>query len=343
MTPNASSRAFYRRCCRGAGLLILASVVSLGAAAQEPQTAAEWIEKASSAGERHSFVADVVYEQGSHIEALRLWRDVGENARLRERLMTLSGPQREILRTADTTTYLMPSASDPLAQRYSGRSIDLPGPDEVDRLDDYYRLELEGDGRIAGRPVQRIRLTPRDAFRYGYALWLERRTGLVLRADVIDQDATPVERFLIVDLELRDRLTPEALDPVLAKDGASFDRMTQRTGVDDEQAPVQAAWSVADLPAGFTLQTDRARTLSRRGTPVRHMVFSDGMATVSVYIERRDASDRLEGPMSMGGVNIHARTRDGVQTLVVGQVPAATVRRISTSLVRESDSNATGQ
>ena len=343
MTPNTSPGGLCRRCCRYIGLLTFASLVSLGAAAQQPQTAADWIEKASRAGERHSFVADVVYEQGSHIEALRLWRDAGEGGRLRERLMTLSGPQREILRTAGSTIYLMPSASEPLAQRYSGRSIDLPGPDEVDRLDERYRLELEGEGRIADRPVQRIRLIPRDAFRYGYALWVERRTGLVLRADVIDQGATPVERFLIVDLELRDRLTPETLDPVLAEDGASFDRVTDRAVVDDEQAPVQAAWSVTDLPEGFTLQTDRAQTLSRREKPVRHMVFSDGMATVSVYIEQRDASDRLEGPMSMGGVNIHARTQDDVQTLVVGQVPAATVHRIATSLVRQSDSNATGQ
>ena len=343
MTQNASSGGFCRRCCRHAGLLILASVVSFGATAQQPQTAADWIEKARSAGERHSFVADVVYEQGSHIEALRLWRDVGGNVRFRERLMTLSGPQREILRSANKTTYLTPSASEPLAQRYSGRSIDLPGSDEIGQLDEHYRLDLEGEGRIADRPVQRIRVVPRDEFRYGYALWLERQTGLVLRADVIGQDGTPVERFLIVDLELRDRLTPEALAPVLAEDGASFDGMMRRAVVDDEQAPVQSGWSVTDLPGGFTLQIDQAQMLPRRETPVRHMVLSDGMATVSIYIGRRDASDRLEGPMSMGGVNIHARTRDGVQTLVVGQVPAATVRRISTSLVRESDSNATGQ
>ena len=343
MTANASPGGLCRRCGRRIGLLAVALIASSGAIAQQPQTAADWIEKASRAGERHSFVADVVYEQGSHIEALRLWRDIGEGARFRERLMTLSGPPREILRTAESTTYLMPSASEPLAKRYSGRSIDLPGPDEIDRLDAGYRLSLEGEDRIADRPVQRIRLIPRDAFRYGYALWLERQTGLVLRADVVDQGATALERFLVVDLELRDRLAPGMLDPLLAEDGASFDRITDRAVVDEQQAPVQSDWSVTDLPAGFTLQTDRAQMLSRREKPVRHMVFSDGMATVSVYIERRDASDRLEGPMSMGGVNIHARTQDGVQTVVVGQVPAATVHRISTSLVRQSDSNATGQ
>lgn len=343
MTPNASSGRFWRRICRHVVLPTLALAVSVGAAAQRPETASGWIEKASGAGERHSFVADVVYEQGSHIEALRLWRDAGEGSRLRERLMTLSGPQREILRTSETTTYLMPSAAEPLAQRHSSRSIRLPGLDDVDRLEEYYQLNVEGDDRVADRPVQRVRLVPRDAFRYGYALWLDRQTGIILRADVIAQDSTPVERFLIVDLELRDRLSPEALDPVLAEDGTSFDRLTQPTTLDDEQVPIQVGWSVTDLPEGFTLQTDRAQTLSNRETPVRHMVFSDGMATVSVYIEQHDAPDPLEGPMSMGGVNIHARIRDGVQTLVVGQVPAATVRRISTSLVNDSDSNATGQ
>ena len=343
MTPSARSGSLCRRVCRHVVLPTLALAVSVGATAQQPQTASGWIEKASGAGERHSFVADVVYEQGSHIEALRLWRDVAEDTRLRERLMTLSGPQREILRTSETTTYLMPSGSERLAQRYSNRSIGLPGPNEIDRLDEHYELNVDGDDRISDRPVQRIRLAPRDEFRYGYAFWLDRKTGLVLRADVIDQDSTPVERFLIVDLEFRDRLAPEALDPVLAENGTSFDRLTQRAESDDEQVAVQVAWSVTDLPEGFTLQTDRAQALFDRETPVRHMVFSDGMATVSVYIERHDAPNSLEGPMSMGGVNIHARTSNGVQTLVVGQVPAATVRRISTSLVRESDSNATGQ
>lgn len=343
MTPNASPVGFCRLFCRPIGLVAVVALMVTNVAAQQPQTVADWIDKASRSGERHSFVADVVYEQGSHIEALRLWHEAGDNTPLRERLSTLSGPPREILRTADSTTYLMPSASEPLAQRYSARPINLPGPDQIDRLDARYRLNTEGEGRVAGRPVQRIRLIPRDQFRYSYALWIDRQTGLVLRADVIDQDAMSVERFMIVDLEFHDNLDPELLNPVLADDSESFEQITDRRRVDGDQALVHADWSVGDLPEGFELEKDWAQMLPQRSTPVRHMLFSDGMATVSVYIERRDASERIEGPMSMGGVNIYARTQDNVQALVVGQVPMASVRRIADSLVRASDSNATGQ
>jgi sigma-E factor negative regulatory protein RseB len=343
MTASADRGGWRSRHTGPAGVVLLAALLTTAAAAQTPRSATEWLERASEAVGQYSFVADVIYEQGSHVEALRLWRDASAAGGGRERLMSLSGPPREILRTPRTTTYLSPAASPNPRQRYANRPLRLPGPEGIDRLDQSYTLNLEGQGRVAQRPAQRLRVIPRDDQRYGYALWLDQRTGIVLRADILEPDGWAVERFMVVELERRDALDPALLDPVLAEDGTTFDRLTREPTASDADGPVQGQWSVNDLPAGFTLQADRTQALPGHDRPARHLVFSDGIASVSVYIKQSGAGQPLRGAMSMGGVNIHARVDDGVQILVVGQVPATTVERMANATVRSSQPNTTGQ
>lgn len=343
MTANADP-SWRRGRRRGAtGLLALALSLATPAAAETPRSASGWLEHASDAMGRHSFVADVIYEQGAHVEALRLWRDASVADGSRERLMSLSGPPREILRTPTTTTYISPTAAPHPRQRYANRSLRLPDPDAIDRLDQSYTLNLEGQGRVAQRAAQRLRVIPQDDLRYGYALWLDQQTGIVLRADILEPDGWPVERFMVVELNRREAMDPSLLDPVLADEGATFERATRGNAAADQDGPVHGDWSLTDPPPGFTRQADRTQALPGHERPVRHLVFSDGIASVSVYIKQSEAAEALQGAMSMGGVNIHARTHDGVQILVVGQVPAITVERMANAMVRSSQPNATGQ
>ena len=343
MIANAERSKSRSRWCGSAGLFAIVLLVSTTATAETTRTATEWLEWASGAMGQQSFVADVIYEQGSHVEALRLWRDASLAEGSRERLMSLSGPPREILRTPATTTYISPTASPHPRQRLANRSLRLPGPDAIDQLDQSYTLNLEGQGRVAERPAQRLRVIPKDNLRYGYALWLDQQTGIVLRADILESDGWPVERFMVVDLERRDSMDPALLDPVLAENDATFERATRADAARDRDGPIHDNWSLTDPPAGFIQQADRTEALPGHERPVRHLVFSDGIASVSVYIKQSGASEPLQGAMSMGGVNIHARTQSEVQILAVGQVPAITVERMANATVRASQPNATGQ
>lgn len=343
MTPTADplQAAGRRRWARL--LLALALLVAANAGAASSQEALDWVKRASEAVDQHSFVADVVYEQGTHIEALRLWRDAGRGAMARERLMTLSGPPREILRREATTTYIAPGATHAIEQRYANRSVRLPRPEAVSRLEDAYTLNREGADRIAGREAERIRLIPRDDRRYGHLLWIDHATAVVLRADVLAAEGQPVERFMVVDLTFHDTLDEAQLEPALSGSGASFRRIAPAEPVDGPDGGLHDDWYVESPPAGFTLEADRQQPLPGHDQPVRHLLYTDGMASISVYLRQRDAAEPLEGAMTMGGVNIHARVQGDTQILVVGQVPAATVEHMATALVRSNERNPTGQ
>jgi sigma-E factor negative regulatory protein RseB len=334
MTPTADPRRAPGRRVGRRLLLALALLVAGDAGAASSPEALDWVKRASQAVDEHSFVADVVYEQGTHIEALRLWRDAGREGRSRERLMTLSGPPREILRHESTTTYIAPGATDAIEQRYAHRSVRLPRPESVSRLENAYILNREGADRVAGRKAERIRLIPRDDRRYGHLLWIDHGTGVVLRADVLADEGQPVERFMVVDLRFRETLEQAQLEPALSGSGASFKRIAPAEPVAGSGPGLHDEWSVETPPTGFTLEADRQQPLPGHDQPVRHLLYTDGMASISVYLRQRDAAERLEGAMTMGGVNIHARVHGDTQILVVGQVPAATVEHMATALVR---------
>lgn len=315
-----------------AGLLL--SMAQAWAADEQPADA--WLQRMASAMRSMNYTGTFVYRYDGSMEALRIVHRHGD-AGERERLVSLNGATREILRDDDKVTCIL---SDSRAVHVDWRQARNPLSDlipaQTSRIDAGYRIELGGTGRVADRSAQRIRVESRDGFRYGYELWIDRKTGLLLRSDLLDAAGEPVEQIMFTEVEVWDEIPDAWLEPTLSGDGFTrFDPASRKTS-----KPAEETWRVADLPPGFEPVLREQHPSPGATGSVEHYLFSDGLASVSLYVEPiADEARVFSGRSSLGAVHAFGRTVNGYQVIVVGGVPAATVERIAHS-VRRSDGDA---
>ena len=320
---------------------ILASVMAAGASAQSPESAEDWLRWSQEARSQHSFVAEFIYQHQDHVDTMRIWRSAHPDAGVQERLFSLSGEPREIIRDHEEVTCVLPSAQAVMVDRRHWQApLDARLPDSLSDHEPHYRGRVIGEDRVAGRPTQRVAILAEDAMRYGYQLWFDQETGLLMRAELVSSEGDVLERVMMLDMELRDGLEPTELMSQLPQEG--FKRVTARATPSADDQPIDASsWSVADLPDGFQLHMEREQALPGRDQAARHLLFSDGIATVSIYIEAETPDEGMRGALRMGAMNVYTTTMDGYQVVALGEVPSSTVERMATSLQRaDSTSNA---
>jgi sigma-E factor negative regulatory protein RseB len=286
------------------------------------QDAGAWLARMGDAVRGLDYHGDLVYVHAGQIETLRLFHAAGPDGE-RERLVTSSGVPREVIRAhgevicvgtgAQTSIY---AGNGPGAQLLAA----LPGAD-AHSMAPNYALALGGAERIAGYDTQLLEIRPRDAFRYGYRLWLERDTGMPLKSVRFGADGRAVEQLMFTRIALRERPADADLTPSL--EGEATRSALDLPSAGEGRAP---AWRVVDPPAGFVL------ALQQPAPPpaTEHLVYSDGIAHVSVYVEPLTArAPAFSGPASRGATHLYGRVVDGRQITVLGDVPAATVERFA--------------
>jgi sigma-E factor negative regulatory protein RseB len=285
---------------------LLALLATLACHAQAPQPA-ELLERMSRSLQSLEYEGVFVYVHEGRVDAVQVTRTQSADGPV-DRLVTLSGDRREVVREGRQLRCLTPGGT---VTASAGERFALlaPDPAQVARLQESYRFSIAGNDRVAGFDATVIDAVPLDAYRYAYRLWLERASGMLLASMLREPAGGPVEQLAFTSLRLRESgLVPVATAP--------------------EPAPAApAGWTVADLPPGFRLI---ARPQAPNGG--EHLLYSDGLASVSVYIERGAAS--LLGAARRGAVNAYGRALGEVHVVVVGDLPAATVARIAASVRR---------
>lgn len=211
-------------------------------------------------------------------------------------------------------------------------------PIDIQALEKNYYLSLAGKGKVAGYISQKITILPKDKFRYGYHLWVEEKTGLLLKTHLVVEGDTPVEQFMFTQLRFHDRISEALLKPGV--DSSKFDWYEAPA---KKQAPrpskIELNWLVKQLPAGFLPDMKRMTTLPENLMPVEHLIFSDGLATVSVFIEdMMDSENNLRGGSHMGAVHAFGRAVDDHYVTVIGEVPYVTVKMIGESVSLDTKS-----
>jgi sigma-E factor negative regulatory protein RseB len=310
------------------GLLLL--LLSGAATAEQRDVQTEirgMLERMVEALRTLSYSGNLVYLHGHQLESLELVHTVRNGEEL-ERLVSLNGAAREVLRDRQEVTCVMPDKqSISVGKRTPARSNLLPmGRLELERLDDNYLLYPLGEYRVADRPVQVLAIVPRDAYRYGYRLYLDQETGLPLKSDLMGVDASPIEQIMFTSLAL----TPE-FDPLSETEGGreGMQRILRETPVNlapGEDEP----WLFQELPAGFSLYMHNHRQRPDGGR-MDHFVLSDGLASVSVYLEPEDGQG-LQGSAHVGAVNAWGESLYDRQVTVVGEVPKVTVQAVARAL-----------
>lgn len=311
---------------RALGALLLCTAAGLAQAQSSPE-ALDWLRKIYQATQSLSYTGTFVYQQGERSETSRITRLADSDGGI-EKLEVLDGEPREVLRTRDEIRcYLAATQTVKIDRRRDARGFPALLPEQVDSLAEFYAVSLAETGRIAGYDCQAIVLTPKDDLRYGYKLWADARSGMLLKARAFNRDGRTVEQFSFTHLDIgsvpRERLRPPR---------AARNWRVEQAGV----APTELAhsgWSVtAELP-GFRKIVDVSRML-RDAHSVRQVVFSDGLAAVSVFIEpiagRAEAS-RI-GLAGVGAVHVYTREVANHLVTVVGETPAASVQRIGNTV-----------
>jgi sigma-E factor negative regulatory protein RseB len=216
-------------------------------------------------------------------------------------------------------------------RRGTTRGIGRRFPGDPSQYADSYRLEVIGDARMTGRLAKVVAIVPNDTLRYGYRLYLDLETGLPLKSDVMGEDGNPVEQLMFTSLRVADDIDPVQLEPVLQ--GRLYTLVHKSTAAKPASSG-ETRWRIGKLPPGFELTAADRRQAEQGKGELEHFVFSDGIASVSIYVERADPETAFRGAYRMGAIHAFARELEGHQITAVGEVPAETVRMMAESVTR---------
>jgi sigma-E factor negative regulatory protein RseB len=292
--------------------------------------AAERLSRMAEAMRMQAYEGTLVYAHGQELDALSLVHGAIDGVE-HERLRTLSGASFEVIRMGDEVTCIWPASKRVMISQRPGDILPPKPPRGLDELPSPYSASTEGGARMAGRDADVIHVAPRDRYRYGYRIWIDRGSDLLLRSDLLSQDGKAVEQLMFTRLEPLDSVVKAAFEPTL--EGMEYMEHGGGGGGGSIESP---AWRVTDLPPGFRNVAHKREAMPPRGEAVQHSVYTDGLASVSVFIEPLGEQDDmpLKGASRMGAVHAYGMMDNDHQITVVGEVPGATVKRIARSVER---------
>ncbi|MGH8177116.1 MAG: MucB/RseB C-terminal domain-containing protein [Steroidobacter sp.] len=318
-----------------ASRVVLAFVLIAATAAQAgDREAREWLQRMSESLATRNYEGRFFHLRDSRSETMRIIHRV-DKGKVTERLVSLDGSGREIIRTENEVICYLPDRRTVLVEKRTDDSTLLAAvPSYNEQLEQHYSIERGASTKALGRRTQLILVQPRDQFRYGYRLWLDYETAMPLKSQLCDRNGKVIEQILFAEVNFRDRISADALKPAVSGEGFRWLRQ------DAEQVQMANAgsmgWNVIRLPAGFRLTTWRVQVIAGSSAPVRHFVYSDGLASVSVFIEpRTPQTEAMRGLAKVGAAFAYSRNLDGHQVTAVGEVPAATVEAIAAGVTRE--------
>ena len=308
-------------------LPLLFVLLALKVSAQDVKS---WLDRMNDAVENLNYEGTFVHVLDGDAETLHIvHRNAGGS--IGEKISSLDGAGREIVRRDQEVQCVLPDQRIVLMEAPRGPSSPLGSalPNYSELLEEYYDFVTVQKGQVARRDTQIISIKPRDDYRYGYALWLDRETAMPLKAQVRDETGAVVEQILFTAFEVVDSIPESSLLPTI--DTTGFTWIRPHDVEPGDSANPDVAWRASSLPQGFQLSVARQSSIGGAEHPVDHLVYSDGLATVSVFVADPQ-TDLVEGFSRFGSTNAYSLTVSGRKVTAMGEVPRQTVQRIATSL-----------
>ena len=332
VSPSISRRRGYAAAVFG--------LFFVAGAAQAAETAGHgdamtWLKKMATASRQHNYTGTIVYQHGNNVETSRVAHFVNNAGGEFEKLETLDGPAREIIRSNDQVICYLPNAKMVLIEDRNRSARNFPAlvPESLHGISENYRIKVEDVDRVAGHDCQWIALEPRDNLRYGRRFCAELSTALPLRAQTVNERGDPVESFAFTQLTIggaftRDRVKSKYADKARAQnwrvDRSAF-AMTQPT-------PGDTGWTLSKALPGFKKMMEAKRSLGGRTGAVSQIVLSDGLAAISIFIEPMPSTQPAQGLSHQGAVNIFKRPHGNHVVTVLGEAPASTIMHVANSV-----------
>lgn len=290
------------------------------------------LQRSAQSSRQLTYSGTFVYRRGSHEETSRI-AHTQVAGREFERIEVLDGSPREIVRSEGEIKCFLPDKKLLIVETRARR----PGfpnllPVGLSGLADHYQIQMGVRERIAGLQSVPVRLEPRDDLRYGHQFWLDAASGLLLKAAMRGAGGELLESFTFTQINVGGPLDPSALVPGYGRDQIRV----QKARATDVKAE-HLGWNFREMLPGFQRIAALKRWASADGTGSPeglHVVFSDGLASLSVFIEVSGAADEPDGLSSVGAINIYRRRAAGHQLLVMGEVPVGAVKRVGDGIER---------
>ncbi len=311
-------------------LLFSFSSFALAASANSEQVEL-WLTKMHHAAHMLNYKGVFVYGQKDNLSSMQIVHSQDEFGE-RERLLSLDGTGREVIRTKDSVICILPDSKSVMVEKSRPKSSFPPAfPVKIAEMEANYDFYLSGKDMVAGQITQKIVINPKDKYRYGHMLWIDEKTGLLLKTHLIGERGQVVEKFMFTQIDYMEKV-PEALlkASVLGENYIWYESGKAKK----HESQKLSKWAVKNLPKGFKPDMSRKHVMPRSGIAMEQLMYTDGLTSVSVFIEKHsEDEDLLNGSSHMGAINACGRDLDsGVHITVIGEVPHAAVKMICDSV-----------
>lgn len=312
--------------------IVFLAVAATGAAAEpgDPQDGLTWLKKMAGASRQLNYTGTFVYRHDNQTETSRIVHYVNAAGGEFEKLETLDGPPREVIRTNDQVTCYLPNTKTVIIERRSSRRFPALLPEQLNDVSDNYTVRKGSMDRVAGYDCHVVVLEPKDKLRYGHQFCAEAKSGLPLRARTFNDKNEPLESFAFTELKIGGSFNRDKVKSRYA--AKSQDWKVDRSALVIAEIQAETGWVLTQQPNGFRKLTELKRSIAGRTATVSHIVFSDGLAAVSVFIEPMPKAMPAQSLSHQGAVNIYTRLIADHMVTVLGEAPAATVMQIANSL-----------
>ncbi len=301
------------------------------AAVGQDQTGIKQLEQMAHAAQVLNYEGVFTFQSGNQLQSIRIVHRADETGDV-ERLMALDGVPREVIRTNEQVTCVYPEGQPVQANhRPLGRGFPIELLQHLLAAAPYYEIYPGKQRRIANHQAQQWIIRPVDIYRYGYQLWADKTTHLLLQADLLNPAGQVLQRFVFSSVNINTPIDEQLLALQMKGNTMTWNRqrVLARKSLTLEPSPWQVTW----LPEGFTLRLQQNKVRAQNGALIEQRVYSDGLNSLSVFFEKiRAQHQHLRGGIRRGIVNVFGTIQNGHFVTVIGEVPAQTVEKVALSI-----------
>ena len=298
------------------------------------RTAADWLNRIHHAAQQQNYEGTFVYQRGTSVQSSRIAHYATRNDGEFEQLESLDGKPRKLLRHNDELYTFLPERRLCIVEKRQNKDSfpALLGASSEQVLS-VYDPKLLGKDRVAGVDAEVIELDPKDSYRFAYKLWADAKSGLLLRAQTLDENAQVLEQISFSQLRIGVPVEKTAI-------AAGIRNTAGWTVVRPPVQPVDMAaqgWQMTPTVPGFHKIRELRRPMAARDAgdppiPVDQAVFSDGLAAVSIFVEPAEKNTRKEGSGSSGATHVLVKRYGDFWITVLGEVPQSTLQQFVSAI-----------
>ncbi|MFZ2161776.1 MAG: MucB/RseB C-terminal domain-containing protein [Sideroxyarcus sp.] len=293
---------------------------------------AEWLKSMAIAAHQTNYSGVFVYQSGENVEVSRVTHVTDKDGE-HERVEGLIGVKREIIRDNDQVWLYSEGHKVRIEKRQIKRTFPALLPEQISILKENYSVNQAEEDEIAGYHARSVVFVPRDSLRYARKMWAESGSGLLLKAVVLNDHGNIIEQYAFMQLSIGNNIDRKWIVPENSSATAIAKEINPPPSPEVELLTESSGWQVDALPAGFRKVLEMRRPFRGNKEPVIQMVFSDGLAGISVFIEKaRDTTYLHSGLSGQGAAHVYNRIVGDNLVTVVGEVPPLTVIQVGDSV-----------